>query len=235
MSGPGGMQTKRDQRRDTRRSQFQERQLERQRARQAQIRRQRTIRYASLGGGLVVFLLVMGLIVHAVTSGGGGSSSSTTMRGQYTTPASGDTRDGLQCLGYETLDQHIHAYLAIYENGKRVPVPEGIGLPSPSCIYPLHVHVGQPNIIHIEAPNQNTFTLGQFFDIWGQRLSKTQVGDVKADATHTFQFVTIDGNGNKTTQTGDPWSIPIKAHETIVILYNSPNVTPTPYANWGNL
>lgn len=234
MTGPGGIQTKRDQRRDSRRGQFQQRQLERQRARQAQIRRQRTIRYASIGGGLVVLLLVMGFIVHAVTSGSG-SSSSTTMHGRYTTPATGDTRDGMQCLGYETLDQHIHSYLTIYENGKQTEVPAGVGIPSGTCIYSLHVHEGQPNVIHIEAPNHDTYTLGQFFDIWGKQLNATQIGDLKADATHKLQFYTIDENGQPKAYTGDPWNIPLKSHETIVILYNSPDVTPKPFTNWGTL
>ena len=196
------------------------------------------IRYASLGGGLLVFALMAFLIVHAVTGGGSGTTSlhSNGQHTQYTTPATGETREGMQCYTQEQTAYHIHTYLAIYVNGQQVQVPPNTGIAA-TCIYPLHVHdgAGEQNIIHVEAPSQQTYTLGQFFAIWGQPLSSTQVGDHKADATHTLKFVTIDESGKQTVVTGDPWNIPLTAHETIVILYNSPNVQPTPYANWSGL
>ena len=103
-----------------------------------------------------------------------------------------------------------------------------------ACFYPLHVHsdTGDENIIHEESPNHDTYTLGAFFDVWGQRLSRTQVLGYKADATHKLTFVTFDENGKKTVVTGNPLSIKFTPHETIYILYNSPNVKPQPYTQF---
>ena len=85
---------------------------------------------------------------------------------------------------------HVHTHLTIFVNGKQQVIPYGIGIPGAqaeslqggpfvetgSCFYWLHVHADD-GIIHIESPNtSNTYTLGQFFDEWGQPLSSNQVG-----------------------------------------------------------
>ncbi len=67
-----------------------------------------------------------------------------------------------------------------------------------TCLYPLHVHDGEPNIIHIESPIQKTYTLGNFFDIWGQPLSATQVMGNKTDSTHKLVFEVFDASGKLT-------------------------------------
>ncbi len=237
MSGPDGSPTKRDQRREARRAQFQQRQLERTRERARRIRNQRLLRAAIIGGSVLLIALLAFLIVHAATGNGGTSTptQNNAARGTYTTPANGTTRDGMQCLSQEGGAEHIHAYLAIYANGKQVPVPAGIGIVDNTCLYALHVHEGMPNIIHVESDTVTTYTLGQFFDIWGQPLSKTRVQGYKADASHKLTFVTFDANGHMTTYTGDPWTMPIQAHESIIILYNSPDVQPAPHTDWTNL
>src|SRR5258705_451565 len=64
MTGPGGTSTKRDQRRDSRRAQFQQRQLERQRERQRRMRQQQLRRGGFAGAGvLVIILLALSLFV----------------------------------------------------------------------------------------------------------------------------------------------------------------------------
>ena len=42
----------------------------------------------------------------------------------------------------------------------------------------MHTHASD-GIIHMEAPKQMTFTLGEFFDIWGEKLS-TDAGRARA-------------------------------------------------------
>ena len=56
--------------------------------------------------------------------------------------------------------------------------------------------------------------------------------DYKADASHPLVFEVFDANGKMTKVTSNPLDIALKEHETVVILYNSPNVTPQPFANW---
>lgn len=231
MSGPGGLSTKRDQRRDTRRSQLQQRQLERQRERERRIRQQRIQRGAIIGGSVLLTALLAFFVVHAVV---GGSSNPTPAHamGTYTSPADGSTRDGLTCLTQEGLAQHFHVYLAIYANGKQVQVTPNAGIVSNTCLYALHVHDGEANIVHIESPTQSTFTLGQFFDIWGEPLSATQVMSYKADATHTLVYKVFDAKGALVAVTGNPVNIKLAPHETIYALYNSPNVKPVPFTGW---
>jgi hypothetical protein len=107
---------------------------------------------------------------------------------------------------------HFHAHLALVQNGTTVPLPGGIGiLQDRQCLYWLHTHAAD-GIIHIESPGTATFTLGQFFDIWGQPLSSTQAGPLRADLgaqLHVF----VDG----APYPGDLRAIPLTPHELITI------------------
>lgn len=239
MSGPGGSVTKRDQRRDARRQQLQQRQIERERERLRKIRNQR-LRLATIIGvpvlliALITVLLVMTHQGPAPSKPGGLS------------PANGQTVDGMECTSSEQLVFHIHAYLEIYANGQPVTVQPGVGIVAPAgsgesalgsdglktCIYPMHVHDGEPNILHIESPIKKTYTLGNFFDLWGQQLSDTQVMGNKADSSHKLVFYVFDSTGKMTQVTTDPRAIGVAEHETIVILYNSPNVQPKAFTEW---
>lgn len=202
-------------------------------ARQEQVARMR--RYGLIGGGIVVVLLIALLIANSIRANASGSTTIITGTGTYTSPANGFTRDGMNCLGMEGTVEHIHMYLAIYVNGQQVQVPPNTGIvESGQCYYPLHVHSdpGDENIIHEESPNNDTYTLGAFFDVWGQPLSANQVMSYHTDASHKLTFVTFDGAGHKTVYTGNPLNIKFSEHETIYILYNSPNVNMQPFTKW---
>jgi hypothetical protein len=107
------------------------------------------------------------------------------------------TVDGIKCQLSEKLAFHIHAHLAIFVNGKQKQVPYGIGIGPPlrgqnfapgafvtqgSCFAWMHTHTAD-GIIHEEGPVKETFTLGQFFAIWGLPLSATQVGPAHGKVT----------------------------------------------------
>ena len=69
-------------------------------------------------------------------------------------------------------------------------VPTGIGLRE-TCVYWLHTHATS-GLIHVEAPEEQPFTLGQFFAIWGRELDSTRIGDQVAatgEGVHAF----VDG------------------------------------------
>jgi hypothetical protein len=154
------------------------------------------------------------------------------------TAATGQTVDGIQCQTSEQVAYHIHAHLAVFADGQPRTVPLGIGIPNPqvdnsggtpfvvggSCFYWLHSHATD-GIIHIESPDQRTYTLGNWFDIWGQPLSTTQVAGDKG-------AVTAYVNGQP--YTGDPRQIPLTAHAVIQLNVGT-DVAPRPYTFAPNL
>jgi len=129
--------------------------------------------------------------------------------------AGGETVDGIQCqVGEQTLF-HIHAHLAIFINGAPRQIPQGVGIPG-SCLYWLHTHAAD-GIIHIESPVQQTFTLGDFFDLWGQPLGPNRVGPAIGPVTAIYNGQQYDGN---------PRDIPLNAHAQIQLDVSRPLVAP---------
>ncbi len=236
MSGPGGSFTKRDQRRATRQEQYQQRQQERQRQRQREIRRQRLIRGAIIGGVVlivVILLIVISQFVFRAGSQGGASPSGAVALNAK--PATGQAVDGLTCLPEQGGVMHIHQYLELYINGQRVNANPGIGIvDSANCLYPLHVHDNEANIIHNESNTVTTFTLGQFFDIWGVKLSSSQVGQYTVDSSHKLVVEVFDASGRMAVYTGNPYNLPLQERQTIYVLYNSPNVKPAAWDGWSS-
>jgi hypothetical protein len=127
--------------------------------------------------------------------------------------------DGIPCETNEQLVYHIHAHLTIFVDGVARQIPYGIGITPPLqqstaggvfvdgglCFYWLHTHAAD-GVIHIESPTETVYTLGQFFDVWGQALGTTQVGSVTGPLT-----IFVDGQ----PYTGNPQSIPLTAHTQV--------------------
>ena len=127
---------------------------------------------------------------------------------------------GLSLLGAEGTAQHIHAHLDIYIHGQPVVVPAEIGIPPTGGITPVHTH-DTSGIIHIESPDAYaTYTLGQFFDIWGVKLTNTSIGGYTDDDTN--KLVVYD-NG-KAVQ--DPANLTLAKHHEIVITYGTAQERP---------
>ena len=70
-----------------------------------------------------------------------------------------------QCVNHDNLDSHIHVTLVTVWNGQPEFLPAGIGV-TPECMSPTHTH-DDSSTIHIEATNNQEFTVGDFFDVWG--------------------------------------------------------------------
>ena len=146
------------------------------------------------------------------------------------TGATGQPVDGISCQTSEQTVFHIHAHLTIFVNGAARQVPAGIGIPgaqatqSPqgpfietgTCFYWLHTHASD-GIIHIESPVQRTYTLGNFFDIWGQPLGPDQVGPAQGHVTAIYNGQVWQGN---------PRDIPLNAQAQIQLQVGTPLVTP---------
>jgi hypothetical protein len=144
------------------------------------------------------------------------------------------TVNGIQCGSKEQLAYHIHAHLAVFDNGQARSIPGGIGIPGSQvvqttegpvasggqCIYWLHTHAPD-GVIHVESPTQRIYSLGDFFDEWHQPLSANQVGDVKGKVS-----AIVDGK---------PWTksiraIPLDPHQVIQLNVGSP--VPFETVNW---
>jgi hypothetical protein len=154
--------------------------------------------------------------------------------------ATGQTVDGIQCQTDEQTITHVHTHLTIFVNGKSRVIPYGIGIPgfsatqtsegpfvsTGSCFYWLHTHADD-GVIHIESPStSDSFTLGEFFDEWGQPLSTTQVGPAKGTVTAFFNGKLYKGN---------PRDLPLGDHYQIQLDVGTPLVAPEHVTNWGGL
>ena len=181
----------------------------------AEIRRQQRARQTRLRIlAAVAGLAAAAVVVLAVVAFTGGQTSQQ-VRGM----ATGATVDGIKCQTSEQVAYHIHAHLAIYASGDPQEVPAGIGIPGGKCLYWLHTH-DATGVIHVESPAQRAYTVGQFFDIWGQPLSTSQVGRASGQ-------VTVFLNGKRFS--GDPRSIKLTPH-ALIQLDVGKVVPPQPFA-----
>jgi hypothetical protein len=115
--------------------------------------------------------------------------------------------DGISCQP-EHLESHYHAHLTLLRNGRQVTVPAYIGIDfKHQCLYWLHTH-DATGIMHIESPDTRTYTLGEFFDVWGQPLSPTRADSLKGKLKVFIGDRSFHGN---------PRSIVLKPHELITI------------------
>ncbi|HET9781635.1 MAG TPA: hypothetical protein VFR33_07635 [Candidatus Dormibacteraeota bacterium] len=163
-------------------------------------------------------------------------------------PSANPTVAGIPCDHLEHTQVHYHAALQIIYNGVVTDLPSNAGIQQDSagnvtCYYWLHVHQSDPNVIHIESPASNTFTVGQFFAVWNQWSVSNGDGSRKLDATHVASFVIQpnqkvvtyidldDGKGPQVT-TQDPSAIVLKSHETVSIVISPPDVNPPPTIDW---
>jgi hypothetical protein len=114
-----------------------------------------------------------------------------------------------------------HSELQIFVRGTRVPVPAGIGL-APGLESPLHTHQTD-GVIHVESQTANTFTLGDFFDVWGVRLTGTCLGGYCDSGSRRLRAY-VDGEPVK----GSPRAITLENHSVIVLTFGLHPQEPSP-------
>lgn len=91
-----------------------------------------------------------------------------------------------------------------------------------TCYYDVHTHA-QDGVIHVEAPAPQTFTLGDFFGVWGQPLGPGRVGPAVGPLT-----VYVDGRA----VTGDPNALVLHSREEIQLDVGT--VVPPQPVNWSH-
>ena len=120
---------------------------------------------------------------------------------------------GVNCLVSE--NYHIHSHLDIFKNGQALSLPAQIGLQG--CAYELHTH-DTSGIIHVETAAVSRFRLGQFFAVWGQPLSSTNVAGITGLPVVAY----VTNGGVMTPYTGNLSDIELTSHESITIQIGTP-------------
>jgi hypothetical protein len=142
----------------------------------------------------------------------------------------GQPVDGIEGSSNEMLKTHFHAHLSLFHNGEQIAIPYGIGIVMPHQVkngfvaggrgfYWLHTH-DATGIIHVESPDERAYTLGNFFDIWGQPLNSKNVAGLNG-TVHAF----VDGTPYK----GKVRDIRLQPHAQITLVVGAPAVTPPRY------
>jgi hypothetical protein len=225
-----------------RRVQAPQRRVESKRRRSAEDRTTLYIAIAFAASGIAAVAIVVAIIF---ASGGGSPSSSgpgkaineSQLVGLQTGPAPWNPGvdhlpDRLDPLGLTPLSAegsvlHIHEHLDIYVNGKQITIPSGIGIYDNQFITELHTHSagaeGLPGpstrptgVIHLEADKRQTYTLGQFFGVWGVRFTSNCIGGYCKQLTPWRVYL------NGRLYTGDPSRIPLRKHDEYAIVIGTP-------------
>jgi hypothetical protein len=207
--------------------------------RMARARRNRTVAI----GALVVVGVAVVAVVSLTSSGKKGTTTPTPsgqLAGMMTGPqpwgANLDAlRERLNELSLPTfgnpLALHWHAHLDLYVNGDQVTVPADIGF-SQQAAASLHTH-DESGVIHMETNQPSAqFALGEFFDVWGLRLTSSCIGGYCNTGNDVVRAY-VDGK----QVTGDPRAIQLKDQEEIVLTYGTAGQVPNPLPtfDWSTL
>lgn len=117
--------------------------------------------------------------------------------------------------GHAGLVLHLHQHLDIFVNGKPMPVPANIGVFGGQFLTQLHTH-DPTGIIHVESQTPETFDLGQFFGVWGVRLTQDCVGGYCRQVTPWRVYV------NGRLYSGNPAALELKQHQEIAFVIGTP-------------
>jgi hypothetical protein len=126
------------------------------------------------------------------------------------------------CGPGEVLIRHEHAHLTLLIRGQIKTVPAFVGISAGSICW-LHTH-DTSGIIHVEAGDNRTFTLSDFFAVWRQPLSQTVI-----DGERTGAGESVQATVNQQAYTAAPETIVLTNHEDIVLQLGPPFLNIAPY------
>ena len=169
--------------------------------------------------------LILGLIVIVVVIGG----AWVYLPGVFQTPVNP------ACANFpfpstvnQDLAEHYHALLMIYVNDQRIQLPDNIGEgDSGRCTQPLHVHATSPDtsVIHIESPQERTYTLGDFFRVWAATPNIGGPTPAVFSQNQIFNYTVGSGTEIRMFVNGQPsaayGSLVLQSHMVIVIVYGN--------------
>jgi len=107
---------------------------------------------------------------------------------------------------------HTHQHLDVFVDGERVIVPAGIGI-GDGFISPLHTHDAS-GVIHVESTTIRSYSLAEFFAVWGVRLTGACLADECGKGKlHSF----VDGK-----PAADPNRVVLTQHQEIAVAFGPP-------------
>jgi len=159
---------------------------------------------------------------HSLTTGAlkGTAAPGATPAG--TVPTQARIIDGIPCNA-ENVTYHEHAHLDILDRGTQVVVPANTGIVDNTCLYWLHTHDNSGEI-HMEMPRYRPVTLGNFFDVWGQPLSRTRAAQAVVKPSESMRVYV-----NLKRYYGDPRAITLHRHTLITIEVGPPFEKPNTF------
>ncbi len=125
--------------------------------------------------------------------------------------------DGIRCDKIQATSFHAYAHLDVFIEGQAEEVPADIGVINGTCRYWINTE-DSTGILHIDAPQNQQFTMSQFFDVWKATNNLPPTGNPS-----------IYLNGQKITSALNDTII--KPHDEIVVVYGSkPSIIPSSYS-----
>jgi hypothetical protein len=208
-------------------------------ARRARRRRQEAARVRRRRLGIAAVLAAVlvagigGLAVSAANRDRQPATSPGPLAGLQTGPApwganTADLAERLRAIGIPALSPmegtavHIHQHLDLYVDGRKVLVPAGIGIDPAVGYAPLHTH-DPSGVIHVESPTVRTYTLGEFFAVWGVRLTPSCLGGYCAGGGRQLRLF-VDGRAYR----GDPTTLALAPHQELVVAFGTAAQLPSP-------
>ena len=207
------------------------RRARRRRREAARVRRRRLGIAAVLAAVLVAG--IGGLAVSAANRDRQPATSPGPLAGLQTGPApwganTSDLAERLRAIGIPALSPmegtavHIHQHLDLYVDGRKVLVPAGIGIDPAVGYAPLHTH-DPSGVIHVESPTVRTYTLGEFFAVWGVRITPSCLGGYCAGGGRQLRLF-VDGRADR----GDPTTLALEPHQELVVAFGTAAQLPSP-------
>jgi hypothetical protein len=115
--------------------------------------------------------------------------------------------------------RRVEAHLELFARGRVVPIPPGIGIAPPVIQSGAYVRGGRcsyairtrepTGLLDLRAGAAVTLTLGDFFDVWGQPLSRVRLGRFDGSVRAYVGGV---------RWRGDPRAIPLRRHAVIALV-----------------
>jgi hypothetical protein len=140
--------------------------------------------------------------------------------GSTASGGTGQAVNGLNCT--VAGNKYSYSHLSIYLNGKQVALPANIGTVAATmalqtgCVYPVHT-VDASGKIRMDVTSNPTYTLGQFFAVWGQPLTTTNVAGLTGNVT-----AWVNTGGTLERYTGDLASLPLSQHGEVTLVIGTP-------------